>query len=403
VKKALMIVGAIVLLGLGFGGAVLWQAWRFASRPAGSDSSIHVFEVRPGQSLRTVATNLEARGLITSERNFRALARVRNLSGSIRAGEYALRQDLRPSEILDVLTSGRSIEYIVRVSEGLNLFEIASIVERAGLGSAQDFLKLVRDRSKVKELLGEPVESLEGYLFPETYFVTRAAGQWGLVRQMVAKFKEQFERVQGADDLGLNRHQLVTLASIVEKETGAPEERPVISSVFHNRLRIKMRLQTDPTVIYGMWRETGVWNGKISRADLQRPTAYNTYVIPALPPGPIANPGYHALQAAARPAQSEFLFFVSRNDGTHVFSRNYAQHNAAVAEYQLNARAREGKSWRNLQKREAAPSSVKEAQSKPYANPQKRPGARPMPERKQTPKKKSAAGSQTKSQPSVRR
>jgi UPF0755 protein len=389
VKKALLIIGAIVLLGLGFGGAVLWQAWQFAAHPAGDDASVQVFEVRPGQSLRAVAANLESQGLITSERNFRALARVRNLSGSIRAGEYALRKNMRPSEILDVLASGRSIEYIVRVSEGLNLFEIASIVERAGLGTAQEFLRLARDRAKVKELLGQPLESFEGYLFPETYFVTRAAGQWGLIRQMVGKFKEEFSRVEGAEELGLNRHQLVTLASIVEKETGAPEERPVISSVFHNRLRIKMRLQTDPTVIYGMWRETGVWNGKISRADLQRPTPYNTYVIPALPPGPIANPGFHALQAAARPAESEFLFFVSRNDGTHVFSKNYAQHNAAVAEYQLNAKAREGKSWRDLQKREAAPSAVREAKPTPKANNRSKPAT--------TPKRKSPTPSKPKS------
>jgi UPF0755 protein len=178
---------------------------------------------------------------------------------------------------------------------------------------------------------------------------------------MVERFKANFAKVTIPSGFALTPYQIVTLASIIEKETGAPEERSVISSVFHNRMRLNMRLQTDPTVIYGIWEQSGQWNRNITRQDLQTPTRYNTYTLPQLPHGPIANPGLQALQAAVAPAQTEFLFFVSRNDGTHVFSKNYAGHQQAVAEFQLDRKAREGKSWRDLKKREKAPEKVADA------------------------------------------
>jgi UPF0755 protein len=183
---------------------------------------------------------------------------------------------------------------------------------------------------------------------------------------MVERFLQNFAKLQampGWNSTRLTRHQLVTLASIVEKETGAPEERPVISSVFHNRLRLNMKLQTDPTVIYGIWEQTGQWNRNISRDDLLAPSKYNTYTFVGLPVGPIANPGYEALLAAGGPAQTEFLFFVSRNDGTHVFSRDYGQHRSAVMQFQIDRAARDGKSWRDLKNREVVPTKVLEASS----------------------------------------
>ncbi len=326
-----------------------WQAYRFIKSSASGNTTQVVFTVDKGQSLREVARRLEAAGLITDSRKFRVYARLKSLGDKIRVGEYALNASLTPGEILSVLSSGKSIEYVVTVSEGLNRFEIADIVERIGIGKREDFLRVTQDREFIRKALGEDLPSLEGYLFPETYYVTRASGVQGLVKQMVIKFNEQFARVPEATSL--NKHQLITLASIIEKETGAPEERPLISSVFHNRLRKGMRLQTDPTVIYGLWLKSGMWNRNISRQDLVNPSPYNTYVIPALPPGPIANPGIEALIAAARPAKSEFLFFVSRNDGTHTFSKEYSQHRAAVGKFQLDKKAREGKSWRDLQKR----------------------------------------------------
>lgn len=340
------------------GGVIVWQAMRFVGTAASADPTMVVFNVKSGQTLRDVAAQLENESLITDARKFRAYVRIKALGNKVRTGEYALRRNMSPREILRILSSGRSIEYVVTVSEGLNRFEISAIVDRLGIGTRAEFLRLTQDREFIKSVLGQDLPTLEGYLFPETYYVTRASGVRGLVRQMVAKFKESFATVPPAVGseiaVALKPHEIVTLASIVEKETGAPEERPLISSVFHNRMRKGMRLQTDPTVIYGVWVRDGVWNRNISRQDLQTPTAYNTYVIPSLPPGPIANPGLAALMAASRPAKSEFLFFVSRNDGTHVFSRDYSQHRTAVGDYQINRKAREGKSWRDLQKRPTA-------------------------------------------------
>lgn len=348
--------GLAVILGLVlvFGGVVTWQAYRFVRLAPSKDSTIVVFSVKPGQTLRDVAANLENERLITDSRKFRAYVRIKSLGGKVRTGEYALRRNMSPGEILKILSSGRSIEYIVTVAEGLNRFEIATIVDRLGIGSSEEFLRLTQDRDFIRRELGEDVPTLEGYLYPETYYVTKASGVRGLVRQMTAKFKQSFalvpELVSSDTTVQLKKSEIVTLASIIEKETGASSERPLISSVFHNRMRKGMKLQTDPTVIYGIWIRSGTWNRNISRQDLLTPTPYNTYVIPGLPPGPIANPGLEALTAAVRPAKSEFLFFVSRNDGTHVFSRDYGQHRSAVGEYQLNKKARDGKSWRDLKK-----------------------------------------------------
>ncbi len=357
---ALLVVCAIA-------GTVGYQAFRFVRQAPSSDNSIVVFEVKEGQPLREVARQLEAARLITDARMFRAYARVKAPASGVRVGEYALRRNMSPGEILKILASGRSIEYVVTVSEGLNRFEIADIIEKLGIGSRKEFLQLTSNPEFVRTLLNESYPTLEGYLFPETYYVTRASGVRGLVKQMVAKYKEKFAKVDRASDAAvpLTPRQIMVLASIVEKETAAVEERPVISSVFHNRLKKNMRLQTDPTVIYGIWEKSGVWDRNISRQDLVTPTPYNTYVISGLPPGPISNPGFEAMQAAARPAKSEFLFFVSRNDGTHVFSREYGQHKNAVSEYQMSQKARAGKSWRDLKKRTDTPATVKEAKVAP--------------------------------------
>ncbi len=354
VVRVLFVLLAVVVT---LAGVVTWQALRFINSAPSQDDTLVVFNVNQGETLRDVAARLQDEKLITDGRKFRAYVRIKSLGSKVRAGEYALKRNMAPAEILKILASGRSIEYVVTVSEGLNRFEIAAIVDRLGIGTRAEFLRLTQDRDFIQKNLGEDIPTLEGYLYPETYYVTRASGVRGLVRQMTAKFKESFATVPIAAGseiaVPLKKHEIVTLASIIEKETGAPAERPLISSVFHNRMRKGMKLQTDPTVIYGVWVRSGVWNRNISKQDLLTPTPYNTYVIPSLPPSPIANPGLQALMAAVRPAKSEFLFFVSRNDGTHVFSRDYGQHKTAVGDYQLNRKAREGKSWRDLQKKSA--------------------------------------------------
>ena len=333
-------------------------AFRFLETPTSIASEEVVFEVRPGESFKTITHRLESQHLVTSAYLMQLYGRLTGSSSHIRVGEYAIRRDAHPRDIMATLTSGKSIEYSITVQEGFNRFEIAELLGKDKLISRKEFLDLTQDPVFVQELLGEKQSTLEGYLFPETYHITKFTGARGLIRMMVARFKENYSKIQMSPMVNMNRNELVTLASIIEKETGAPEERAVISSVFHNRLRIGMRLQTDPTVVYGIWDKTGTWNGNISRDDLTRPSRYNTYVISGLPPGPISNPGLEALKAAAAPAQSEFLFFVSRNEGTHVFSKDYGQHQKAVSKFQLDKKAREGKSWRDLQKRTIVPTDV---------------------------------------------
>lgn len=351
VLKLLIGVLAVVLL---IGAAVGFSAYRFMTMPASSSDESAVFEVRPGDSFKATAKRLEDDGLVSNAFRFGLLARFTGQSGRVRVGEYAIRRNMTPKEVLGIITSGRSIEHSVTIQEGLNRFEIADIIEKQKIGTRQEFLDLTKDPVFIKETLGEELPSLEGYLFPETYNITKFTGLRGLVKMMVDRFKIKYAEL--ASQPGWNRKQmsrrdLVTLASIIEKETGAPEERAVISSVFHNRLRMNMRLQTDPTVVYGIWDRTGQWNRNISKDDLLTPSRYNTYTFAGLPYGPIANPGFDALRAAGEPAQTDFLFFVSRNDGTHVFSKDYNQHQKAVTRFQLDRRAREGKSWRDLQKK----------------------------------------------------
>ncbi len=357
-KKIILVCITLVLVA---GAAVGLLALRFLQEPASSSTEVAVFEVRPGESFKTIARRLEGQGLVTSATKLDIYARVAGLANKVRVGEYAIRRDSKPKDIINVLVSGKSIEYSVTVTEGSNRFEIADTLEKQGIIRKDEFLKLTQDPQFAQALLGEPLTSLEGYLFPETYHITKFTGARGLVKMMVDRFRENFAKVRMNPSVRMSRHQFITLSSIVEKETGAPEERAVIASVFHNRLAKRMKLQTDPTVVYGVWEKTGVWNKNISRQDLITPTRYNTYTLDGLPHGPISNPGLEAMQATANPAQTEFLFFVSRNDGTHVFSKDYRQHQTAVTKFQLDRKAREGKSWRDLKNRSAVPSKVIEA------------------------------------------
>jgi UPF0755 protein len=331
------------------GSFLFWQD--FVNRSVGTASTEVVFEVKPKMSFRAIAKELYAAHLISNPELLVLYSRLKGSAGQAKVGEYALNQGMKPSEILSVLNSGKSIEYQVTISEGLSMYEIADIFAQAKLCPSDVFLKTVTDKELVKSLIGEDVDSLEGFLFPSTYSFTKYTDYKELIRKMVANFQENYkEALSQAKIKGWNRKQIVTLASIIEKETGAPSERPLVSSVFHNRLKKGMMLQTDPTIIYGKARETGKIEINITRADLTRFTPYNTYVIKGLPPGPISNPGKAALQAAVDPAQSEFLFFVSHNDGTHQFSADLVSHNAAVKKFQLDPKAREGKSWRDLNK-----------------------------------------------------
>jgi UPF0755 protein len=289
--------------------------------------------VPPGSTADSIGRDLQAMGLTRHAAVFRALVRSRGVGSQLKAGDYALEGPLSLGGILDKLVRGDGERRGMTVPEGRTAAEIAAIVREHGLDPAA-FLAASRDAAPVRDM--DPLaKDLEGYLFPDTYEIPLASSaEKLLVRRMALRFREvvapQLHRLPAR---GLTVRQLVTLASIVEMETGRPEERPQIAAVFLNRLRKGMPLQTDPTVIYAL-KTAGRWDGNIRKRDLELDSPYNTYRYPGLPPGPIACPGREAILAVLDPAPSKALYFVSRNDGTHQFSETLEQHNRAVNQYQ---------------------------------------------------------------------
>lgn len=335
-------------------GAFGFEAFRFMAAGPGSSDEQVVFEVPGHESFHQIADQLEKRGLVISGLKLRMLAKLTGQGSHVKRGEYALNRGMTPQEILSVLVSGKSIQYPVTFPEGSNIYEMAMLLEEKHLYTAKEFIAACRDHKLVQELLGIDVSSLEGYLFPETYNVTKYTTIKELLTRMVQNFKSVYAQLEAQNPVrakAMSRHELVTLASIIEKETGAPQERPLIASVFYNRLAKNMKLQSDPTIIYGMWVDTGKYAQNITKEDILRPNHYNTYTVPRLPFGPISNPGREALEAVMKPATSEYFFFVSRNDGTHIFTKTYQDHTAAVKSFQLNPAARAGKSWRDLKRK----------------------------------------------------
>ena len=289
-------------------------------------------EIKSGSSFSRVASQLEQSGIIKDASLFTLLARWHKATGQIHAGEYLFETSAKPDDILARLIAGDIRKFQVTIPEGFNLQEIAARLEKTGIGSADEFLTLCSDARFLNEL-DIDAASLEGYLFPETYTYSSSTTPSQILTAMVAQLRMQLtpELLESAATLNLNRHQLLTLASIIQKEAGNVMEMPLISAVFHNRLKRGIALQADPTVIYGITD----FDGNLTRKHLETPTPYNTYRTRGLPPGPIASPGRFALQAAANPAESKDLYFVSRGDGTHVFSTNLNDHNRAVRRYQL--------------------------------------------------------------------
>jgi UPF0755 protein len=295
-----------------------------------------VVAIPQGQSIAQTAELLEASGAIKSADAFMWAVKIRSKfrrQVNVKAGEQALDPSLSVWETISLLEKGNFKYYPFTVPEGRTMYDVAAAVQGAGLGSADDFLALCRDPAFISSL-GIQAPTLEGYLFPETYSFPKGTPLKTVVKTMTDQFWKVWAKYEArAAAKNLTPAHVVTLASIVEKETGAAEERPLIASVFYNRLARKMRLQTDPTVIYGLMPN---FNGNLTRADLESYSPYNTYVIEGLPPGPIANPGEAAIKAALDPAQGRYLYFVSKNDGTHHFSETLAEHNRMVNRYQRN-------------------------------------------------------------------
>jgi len=295
-----------------------------------------VVEVRQGETLRQFTRRLGEQGALQRPRLVTMLGILRGDSANIKAGEYVLQGRVSPSELLDYLVSGQARYAALTVPEGFNLAEIAERLEERALGRADVFLTLTHDPGFIASL-HLPVEpaphSLEGFLYPDTYFFYRGASEASLITAMVSEFRKRALEplLQQAGAVGMNPYQALILASIVEKETAVPGERELIAAVFHNRLRARMRLGSDPTVIYGLQS----FDGNLRRVDLLTETPYNTYKILGLPPTPIANPGQDSIRAAVAPAKVDYLFFVAKGDGTHVFSKDYRTHSRAVWKYQI--------------------------------------------------------------------
>lgn len=304
----------------------------FVYRPLKPAAST-VVTVSPGLPFAEVARQLQAAGVVRSAEGFKLLAWLRGDARRIKAGPYDFGGAATPGRVLDRLVAGDVRRQRLTIPEGFNLQEIAARLEAEGIGRAETFLQLAQDPGFIASL-GIASPSLEGYLFPDTYLFDSGTPEDRLIRTMVRQFTSRLapDLVEGAAKLGLDPHQLVTLASIIQKEAGTRDEMPVIAAVFHNRLRRNMPLQADPTVIYGV----ADYKGTITRRHLQTPTPYNTYRMVGLPPGPIASPGEDALRAAAFPAEADYLFFVARGDGAHTFSRTLREHNHAVRQYRLN-------------------------------------------------------------------
>ncbi|MCB0369097.1 MAG: endolytic transglycosylase MltG [Bdellovibrionales bacterium] len=328
--------------------------WSFVFEPATKDQKQIIFEVTENKNFITIANELEKENLIKNTHFFNIYAKLTGQRSKIKVGEYALNSQMRPKEILSIITSGISISKPLTIPEGYNIFEIAELIEKMGIAKKEEFTKLAFDKKFIFEVLGHQESSLEGYLYPETYQVTKYMNIKEIIRAQVRQFKNIFKTVLSQSQSNeLNQRQLLILASIIEKETGNPSERSLISSVFHNRLKKRMRLQTDPTILYGKSLASGKLEMNISKSDiLSKENPYNTYAIPALPPGPISNPGKAAMMAAVQPAKTDFLYFVSQNDGTSRFTTTLIEHNKNVKETQLNPKSREGKSWRQLQQKE---------------------------------------------------
>ena len=336
VRRLLLAVAGLLLLGAG-AAAFAWQellARLDAPHPGIAGAGVFV-DVEPGDSVRVIANRLVAAGVVAEEWLFRLAVWRTGRDRDLQAGEYFFDAPASPLAVVAKIADGRVHLRPITFPEGLTLPEMASIVEAEGLGSAEAFTTAASRVSLIADL--DPAATdLEGYLFPETYSLPRHAGADDLVAAMVAQFRRVFDDdLHGrAAERGLSVRETVTLASIIQKETGAGAEHGLVSAVFNNRLRIGMPLQSDPTVIYAL-ELAGVYDGNLTRRNMQVDSPYNTYRYGGLPPGPIAAPGRDVLHAALNPADATYLYFVSRNDGTHAFADTLREHNRNVREFQV--------------------------------------------------------------------
>ncbi|MCF8033887.1 MAG: endolytic transglycosylase MltG [Desulfarculaceae bacterium] len=334
-KSALGLVVAVIVVTLaGWGAYVLGTTWLLGRRASPSGVAI-VVDIPKGASLSSAGEALAKAGVVDNPRWFALAGRITSDDGPILAGEYELSPAMSAARILQFLRQGRVKLHYVLIPEGFTLADIAARLGEAGIVHSWTAIRLGRNPEFAADLeVNQP--TLEGYLFPDTYRFPRHLGTRTVLSKMVARFDRAWAKLApAAKAAGMSREQAVILASIIQKEAGVDQEMPLISAVYHNRLKRGMRLQADPTVIYGLGP---AFDGNLTRADLDRDTPYNTYAHTGLPPGPICSPGLAALRAALAPAKASYLYFVAKGDGRHQFSVTYAQHLKAVNHYQRKRR-----------------------------------------------------------------
>ncbi|NKB82289.1 MAG: endolytic transglycosylase MltG [Nitrospirales bacterium] len=317
-------------------GAV-WEAYIALLSPPAVPYFAQIVDIPRGTSLSHVAGLLHNSHLIRDKEAFVWMGRLSGAERKIISGEYALDTEMDASAILSKIVNGTVVQHAVTIPEGYSLIQVAGLLEEKRLINRQAFLHTARDQAFIQSL-GLHVSSLEGYLFPDTYYFARPVNPKTVIQSFIRRLQETLtaDLKHRAKDMGMPIHAVLTLASIIEKETANSDERNLISGVFHNRLRQNIPLQSDPTVVYAL----RAFDGNITKQDLRVNSPYNTYRVLGLPPGPIANPGKAAIEAALYPATTDFLYFVSRNNGSHKFSATLDEHNQAVQQYQVRLTGR---------------------------------------------------------------
>jgi len=317
-------------------GAVAWFVSSRMHEPYRGYSGAEQFIViRQGAGTGEIGRRLAEGGVVSDGRLFRLAVLWTRQGRSLKAGEYRFDHPLTPLDVVGMLARGDVYVRRITFPEGLTIEEMAKLYESHGFGPADDFVRATKDVSQIRDLDPKATD-LEGYLFPETYSLQRETSASQLVRAMIDRFRTVYRSaVPAGSDSGMTTRQVVTLASLVEKETGSPEERPIVSAVYRNRLKIGMPMQADPTIVYAL-EKARKYDGNIRREDLSLDSPYNTYKYPGLPPGPIASPGKASLEAASAPAAVPYLYFVSRNDGTHVFAKTLDEHERNVQKFQVD-------------------------------------------------------------------
>jgi UPF0755 protein len=324
----------IVLFAAAAGAAAYFGFTRVHEAHKGYEGDEVFVEIPSGTAPAAIGQQLIGAGVVRDAITFRAALWLSGQARALKAGEYRFDRPMTATEVIERIARGDVYRRLLTFREGLTIAEMATAYEEGGFGSRQDFEKAARNPAPIAHV-DAAARDLEGYLFPETYTLGRDTSAAQLVAQMVDLFEKSISSLRDEwKAQNLTVREAVTLASLVEKETGVSEERPLIAAVYLNRRRIGMPMQADPTVIYALQRD-GRYDGNVRRDDLQYDSPYNTYRYPGLPPGPIAAPGKASLEAVARPADAQFLYFVSKNDGSHVFATTLEEHNRNVRQWQV--------------------------------------------------------------------